>query len=83
MVISVIPDSSRFLGGYLMLKAARNGAMSSPAKDAAVTICPAVPSVVLKVNAMSVRMNPINIPMGLVDSCDMNREGISSLFSGF
>ena len=80
-MINVIPVNRSVLVLYLMLNAARNGATSIPAIDAAVTICPAFPTVVLYVNAMSARMKPISIPMGLVDSCEMKSAGMSNLFS--
>lgn len=76
-----IPVIRRVLGLYFMLKAAINGDIISPASEATVIICPTIPIDVLKVKAMSVKMNPINIPTGLEESCDMNNEGKTSLFS--
>ena len=64
-----------------MLSAARNGVIISPANDAKVTICPTVPRLVLNVIAISARINPIRIPIGLVDSWEMNNDGIRNLFS--
>ena len=63
-----IPISNKVLGLYLILSAARNGATNSPAIDAAVTICPDTPIVVLKVWAISSNMNPVKIPIGLTES---------------
>ncbi len=71
---------SRVLGLYLMLSAARKGDTTIPAREAAVTICPAIPTVVPKVAATSMRMNPMRIPAGRVESWETKREGIRSLF---
>ena len=81
IVMVPIPANSKDLGLYLILNAARNGATSNPANDAAVTICPATPIVVLKVWAISSKMNPVRIPIGLTESCDTNSEGTRRLFS--
>lgn len=77
-MIRDIPVSSNFLGDCFMLRAARKGDIINPASDAAVTIWPALPTVVLNVSAISVNMKPIKIPIGLVESCDMNSDGTSS-----
>jgi hypothetical protein len=74
------PARSSVLGLYVMLSAARKGDTTIPASEAAVTNCPTIPTVVPKVSASSMRMNPIRMPAGRVESWETKREGIRSLF---